>query len=92
MAGFRCSVLPHCCAVSSADPIKPHQGWLARPLEAPVFAALAGHGEAFRTISSSFGCESTESPRVRVLVADDDPIQRDLLQTALSGWGCEVVC
>jgi sigma-B regulation protein RsbU (phosphoserine phosphatase) len=92
MAGFRCSVLPHRCAVSSADPIKPHQGWLARPLEAPVFAALAGHGEAFRTIGSSFGCESTESPRVRVLVADDDPIQRDLLQTALSGWGCEVVC
>jgi sigma-B regulation protein RsbU (phosphoserine phosphatase) len=29
---------------------------------------------------------------VRVLVADDDPIQRDLLQTALSGWGYEVVC
>jgi sigma-B regulation protein RsbU (phosphoserine phosphatase) len=29
---------------------------------------------------------------MRVLVADDDPIQRDLLQTALSGWGYEVVC
>jgi sigma-B regulation protein RsbU (phosphoserine phosphatase) len=29
---------------------------------------------------------------VRVLVADDDPIQRDLLLTALSGWGYEVVC
>jgi CheY-like chemotaxis protein len=29
---------------------------------------------------------------VRVLVADDDPIQCDLLQTALSGWGYEVVC
>jgi sigma-B regulation protein RsbU (phosphoserine phosphatase) len=29
---------------------------------------------------------------VRVLVADDDPIQRDLLQTALSSWGYEVVC
>jgi sigma-B regulation protein RsbU (phosphoserine phosphatase) len=29
---------------------------------------------------------------VRILVADDDPIQRDLLQTALRGWGFEVVC
>jgi sigma-B regulation protein RsbU (phosphoserine phosphatase) len=29
---------------------------------------------------------------VRVLVADDDPIQRDLLQLALSSWGYEVVC
>jgi len=29
---------------------------------------------------------------MRVLVADDDPIQRDLLQTTLSGWGYEVVC
>jgi len=29
---------------------------------------------------------------VRVLVADDDPIQRDLLQRALSSWGYEVVC
>jgi sigma-B regulation protein RsbU (phosphoserine phosphatase) len=29
---------------------------------------------------------------VRVLVADDDPIQRDLLLTALTGWGYEVVC
>jgi sigma-B regulation protein RsbU (phosphoserine phosphatase) len=29
---------------------------------------------------------------VRVLVADDDPIQRDLLLTTLTGWGYEVVC
>lgn len=29
---------------------------------------------------------------MRVLVADDDPIQRDLLQMSLSGWGYEVVC
>jgi sigma-B regulation protein RsbU (phosphoserine phosphatase) len=29
---------------------------------------------------------------VRILVADDDPIQRDLLQTTLTGWGFEVVC
>jgi len=29
---------------------------------------------------------------MRVLVADDDPIQRDLLQNTLSGWGYEVVC
>ena len=43
-------------------------------------------------IGSSSGGGSTESPKVRVLVADDDPIQRDLLQTALSGWGYEVVC
>jgi len=43
-------------------------------------------------IGSSSGCDSTESSRVRVLVADDDPIQRDLLQMALSGWGFEVVC
>jgi sigma-B regulation protein RsbU (phosphoserine phosphatase) len=49
-------------------------------------------GEALRAIGSSSGRESTESSRVRVLVADDDPIQRDLLQTALSGWGYEVVC
>jgi len=43
-------------------------------------------------IGSSSDCESTENPRVRILVADDDPIQRDLLLTALSGWGYEVVC
>jgi len=43
-------------------------------------------------MGSSSARESAESPRVRVLVADDDPIQRDLLQTALSGWGYEVVC
>jgi len=49
-------------------------------------------GAAFRAIGSSSDCESTESPRVRVLVADDDPIQRDLLQTSLLGWGYEVVC
>jgi sigma-B regulation protein RsbU (phosphoserine phosphatase) len=29
---------------------------------------------------------------VRVLVADDDPIQRDLLEASLSSWGHEVVC
>jgi sigma-B regulation protein RsbU (phosphoserine phosphatase) len=29
---------------------------------------------------------------VRVLVADDDPIQRDLLRTALEGWGHTAVC
>jgi sigma-B regulation protein RsbU (phosphoserine phosphatase) len=44
------------------------------------------------SIGSSSDCESTEIHRVRVLVADDDPIQRDLLQTSLLGWGYEVVC
>jgi sigma-B regulation protein RsbU (phosphoserine phosphatase) len=29
---------------------------------------------------------------VRVLVADDDPIQRDLLEISLSSWGYDVVC
>jgi sigma-B regulation protein RsbU (phosphoserine phosphatase) len=29
---------------------------------------------------------------VQVLVADDDPIQRDLLEASLLGWGYEVVC
>ncbi len=92
MAGFRCLPLPRCGAISSADPTKLHPGWLAQPLGTPVLTALAGQRKTFWAIGLSFGCESTESPRVRVLVADDDPIQRDLLQTALSGWGYEVVC
>jgi len=40
-------------------------------------------------ISRAHSADSTE---VRVLVADDDPIQRDRLAIALEGWGYDVVC
>ncbi len=33
-----------------------------------------------------------DSCEVRVLVADDDPIQRDRLKISLEGWGYDVVC
>jgi sigma-B regulation protein RsbU (phosphoserine phosphatase) len=35
--------------------------------------------------------QMADSSGVRVLVADDDPIQRDLLEIALEGWGYDVV-
>jgi len=78
-------------AKTRADPIRASRGRPVPPLAKRVRSGAA-RSAAFRATRSRSGCESAESARVRVLVADDDPIQRDLLQTALAGWGYEVVC
>jgi sigma-B regulation protein RsbU (phosphoserine phosphatase) len=42
--------------------------------------------------SLNFGADLADCDQVRVLVADDDPIQRALLGEALAEWGYEVAC
>ena len=43
-------------------------------------------------IGSAPAANRPKSPRMRVLIADDDRLQRSLLETLLSGWGYDVTC
>lgn len=61
---------------------------------AVAIARAVAHGPLWSALDGALNLRgnSADCLQVRVLVADDDPIQRDLLGEALTAWGYEVAC